>query len=338
MHKRGGPEVLEYEDTPEPTVGPGEALVRVYACGLNHLDIFTRQGSQAVKAPLPHILGLEPAGEVVELGQGVENVRLGDRVVVHPNVSCGDCPMCCQGHDNLCHNRKFIGVQVDGGYAQYVKAPARNLLAVPEGVSFEEAAACPVAFGTAWHMLVTRADVRKGETVLILGAGSGVGTAGIQVARHLGARVIAAASTDDKLERARALGAHEVVNYSQGRWSHEVRRLTGGWGVDVVFEHIGPSTWQESIASLALNGRLVTCGATTGRWGNTDLWSLFGKQLSLLGSFGANLADTRDVVERMHDRVFEPVIDRVLPLSEARFAHELLEGRQVFGKIVLTPP
>jgi NADPH:quinone reductase-like Zn-dependent oxidoreductase len=338
MHKRGAVDVLQYEDAPEPTAGPGEVLVRVYACGLNHLDVYTRQGAQAVKAPLPHILGLEPSGEVVELGQGVESVRLGDRVVIHPNIVCGDCPMCRQGHDNLCFNRKFIGVHVDGGYAQYVKVPARNLFAVPDRVSFEEAAACPVAFGTAWHMLVTRAAVRPGETVLILAAGSGVGTAGIQVARYLGARVIAAASTDQKLTQAKALGADAVVNYSQGRWSSEVRRLTDGWGVDVVFEHVGPSTWEQSVASLAPNGRLVTCGATTGRWGNTDLWSLFGKQISLLGSFGANLADTREVVQRLYGGVFKPVIDRVLPLREARLAHELLEGRQVFGKLILTPP
>jgi NADPH:quinone reductase-like Zn-dependent oxidoreductase len=338
MHKRGGPEVLQYEEAPEPTPGPGEVLVRVHACGLNHLDVYTRQGAQAVKAPLPHILGLEPAGSVAGIGPGVDSVRLADRVTVHPNIACGTCPTCVQGHDNLCYSRRFVGVQVDGGYAEYVKVPARNLLLIPDGVPFEHAAACPVAFGTAWHMLVTRAALREGETVLILAAGSGVGTAGIQVARYLGARVIAAASTDEKLALARELGADEVVNYSLDRWSSQVRRLTGGQGVDVVYEHVGPSTWEESIASMALNGRLVTCGATTGRWGRTDLWSLFGKQISLLGSFGANLADTREVVRRLYQGIFRPVIDQVIPLREARRAHELLEERRVFGKLILTPP
>jgi len=337
FYKRGGPEQLRYEDVPEPVIGPDEILVHVRACALNHLDIYTRQGAQAVKAPLPHILGLEATGDVAAVGEAVSGVQVGDRVGLHPFITCGACEYCRSGHENLCLNRKILGVNVHGGYAEYVKAPAVNAIPIPDHISYEEAAAMPVAFGTAWHMLVDRARLQAGETVLILAAGSGVGTAAIQVAKHLGARVIATASTDEKLARARELGADETINYSSGKFSHAVRKLTDGRGVDVVFEHVGPDTWQESVASLAPNGRLVTCGATTGRWGQTDLWSLFGKQLSLLGSFGATHKDHREVIGLLAAGVLKPVIDRCLPLWEAARAHELLESRQVFGKLILNP-
>lgn len=337
LYKRGGPEQLRYEDVPEPTIGPDEILLRVRACALNHLDIYTRKGAQAVKAPLPHILGLEATGDVAAVGEAVSGVQVGDRVGLHPFIMCGACESCQSGHENLCLNRKILGVDVHGGYAEYVKAPAINAIHIPDHIGYDEAAALPVAFGTAWHMLVGRARLQAGETVLVLAAGSGVGTAAIQVARHLGARIIAAASTDEKLAQARELGADETINYSGGKFSRAVRKLTDGRGVDVVFEHVGPDTWRESVASLALNGRLVTCGATTGRWGQTDLWSLFGKQLSLLGSFGATHRDHREVIGLLADGVFKPVIDRCLPLQEAAKAHQLLENRQVFGKLILNP-
>lgn len=337
FHKRGGIEQLRYEDVSEPTIGPDEILVRVRACALNYLDIYTRKGAQAVKAPLPHILGLESTGDVVAVGEAAEGVQVGDRVVVHPFIVCGACEYCQSGHENLCLKRKILGVNVHGGYAEYVKAPARNAIYLPDHVGYDEAAAMPVAFGTAWHMLVDRARLQAGETVLILAAGSGVGSAAIQVAKHLGARIIATASTDEKLAKARELGADETINYSEKRFSHAVRRLTDGRGVDVVFEHVGPDTWRESVASLALNGRLVTCGATTGRWGRTDLWSLFGKQLTLLGSFGATHKDQHEVIGLLADGVLKPVIDRCLPLREAPKAHQLLENRQVFGKLILNP-
>ncbi len=337
FYKRGGIEQLRYEDVPEPTIGPDEVLVRVRACALNYLDIYTRKGAQAVKAPLPHILGLEVAGDVVAVGEVAQGVQVDDRVVFHPFITCGTCEYCQTGYENLCVDRKILGVHVHGGYAEYVKAPARNAIRIPAHLSYDEAAALPVAFGTAWHMLVDRAQLKAGETVLILAAGSGIGSAAIQVAKYLGARVITTASTDEKLAKARELGADETINYTRQKFSHAVRRLTDGRGVDVVFEHVGPDTWKESVASLAVNGRLVTCGATTGRWGETDLWSLFGKQLNLLGSFGATQKDFREVAALVADGVFKAVIDRRLPLHEARKAHELLESRQVFGKLILNP-
>lgn len=338
MHRRGGVEQLVYEDFPTPEIGPTEVLLRVRACALNRLDIFARQGSQAVKVRLPHILGLEAAGDIVAVGEEVDNVRVGDQVVMHPTISCGTCVYCRGGHDNLCTQRRLIGVHVHGGYAEYLKAPARNAIPLPRNFSYEEAAAVPVAFGTAWHMLVTRAQLQAGETVLILAAGSGVSTAAIQIAKLKGARVIAAASSDEKLERARELGADEVINYGRERqFQYAVRRLTDGLGVDVVFEHVGPDTWQQSMASLAPLGRIVTCGATTGRWGRTDLWSLFDRERTILGSWGAALKDFYEVSEEMGKGRLKPVIARVFPLTEAREAHRLLESRDVFGKIILKP-
>lgn len=337
FYKRGSVDRLRYEEVPTPQISADEVLVRVRACALNHLDIFARRGAQGVKAPLPHILGIESAGEVAEVGAEVHNVNVGDRVMVNPRISCGRCEYCLAGHDNLCLKGKFIGIQLDGGYAEYLKAPAANMVLLPPTLPYEAAAAIPVAFGTAWHMLVTRADLKAGETVLVLAAGSGVGSAAVQVAKHLGARVFATASTDEKLARASELGADEVINYSQGKFSHAVKRLTGNRGVDLVFEHVGPATWEQSVASLALNGRLVTCGATTGRWGRTDLWSLFGKQLSLLGSYGVAKKDMEAVVELVGQGKIKPVIDRCLPLQEAALGHKLLEERDVFGKVILKP-
>ncbi|MFQ6057868.1 MAG: zinc-binding dehydrogenase [Anaerolineae bacterium] len=337
FYRRGGVDQLKYEDVPTPQISAHEVLVRVKACALNHLDIFARRGAQGVKVPLPHILGLESAGEVVEVGAQVRSVKVGQRVLVNPKISCGRCEYCLAGQDNLCMTGKLIGIQVDGGYAEYLKAPAENVIPLPVYLSYEEAAAIPVAFGTAWHMLVSRAGLKAGETVLILAAGSGVGSAAVQVAKYLGARVIATASSDEKLARAKELGADEVINYSQDNFSHVVKRLTGNRGVDVVFEHVGPNTWEKSVASLAPNGRLVTCGATTGRWGRTDLWSLFGKQLSLLGSFGASQKDVEAVADLVGQGKLKPVIDRCLPLQEAALAHRLLEERKVFGKVILRP-
>ncbi|WP_448605258.1 zinc-binding dehydrogenase [Thermoflexus hugenholtzii] len=339
MRRRGGPEVLQVEEVPTPVPGPGEVLVRVYACGLNHLDLYTRAGAQGRKAKLPHILGLEPAGEIVALGEGVTGWRVGDRVLVGAFIVCGTCEFCQAGMDNLCRQRKIIGVDRWGGYAEYVVAPAANLMRLAPHISYEAAAAVQAAFGTAWHMLVSRARIRPGETVLVLAAGSGIGTAAIQIARHFGCRVIATASSEEKLEKARALGADVLINYrQQPRFSLAVMEATGGRGADIVFEHVGSDTWKESVASLAFRGRLVFCGSTTGRWGETDLWGVFYKEAEILGSFGATRADFRAVMERVEQGIFQPVIDRVFPLEEAAQAHRYLEDRRVFGKVVLRIP
>jgi NADPH:quinone reductase-like Zn-dependent oxidoreductase len=337
FHQRGGPEVLRYEDFPRPEIGPGEVLVRVRACALNHLDIFTRQGKQGVKAKLPHIGGLETAGVIAEAASDVKNARAGRPVLVAPFVVCGRCEFCRAELENLCENRAIIGVQAHGGFAEYVKAPARNVIPIPEGLSFEEAAATPSAFGTAWHMLVGRAKLQRGEWLLVLAAGSGIGTAAIQIAKHFDCPVIATASTREKLDRAVALGADHVVNYAEERFDLAVQRITGDRGVDVVFEHVGEDTWKESVASLRPGGRLVTCGGTTGRWGQTDIWSLFGKQLSLLGSFGAVQSDFETVLDLVGRGVFQPVISRVYPLAETARAQAEIEDRKHFGKVIVVP-
>lgn len=338
MHQRGGPDVLCYEDFPMPEPGPGEVLVQVRACALNHLDVFTRRGEQGRRVNLPHIPGIETAGEVVALGDGVTELRVGDRVVSGPGIWCGRCHRCQAGHENLCIERRIVGVDVHGGYAQYIKLPAYVFARLPESITFEQGAATLIAFGTAWHMLVDRASLSPGETLLVLAAGSGVGMAAVQVGKFLGAQIIATAGTDEKLARIRDVGADETINYvRQPRFARAVRKLTDGRGVDVVFEHVGTDTWKDSVAALAVGGRLVTCGSTTGRWGETDLWSLFAKQATLLGSFSSTQDNFRAVLRLAGEGKLSPVIDSVLPLSAAAEAHRRLEARQVFGKIVLQP-
>lgn len=337
MHQRGGPEVLTYELAfPDPTLGPDDVLIRVRACGLNRVDIFTRAGEQGVRPPLPHILGMEVAGDVAAVGENVRDVQVGARVLVPPSTPCGACEWCRRGAANICPNQQVLGRTRHGGYAELVAVPAAGLLLLPPSLSYEQGASVVVAFGTAWHMLVTRARVRPGETVLVLAAGSVVGTAAIQVAKHLGCRVIATASSDEKLAKAQALGADAVINYSRERFDRRARRLTDGRGVDVVIEHVGADTWQHSVAAVAPLGRIVTCGSTTGRWGNTDLWSLFGKEISLLGSFGANRDELLALLPLVVDGTFKTVIDRIFPLEQAADAHRYMDQRQQFGKLVLT--
>lgn len=334
--KRGGIEQLRFEEVPTPQVGPGDALVKVRACGLNHLDIFTREGSHGVHAPLPHIGGLEPAGEIADVGSAVTGWKVGDRVLVGSAITCGECEYCTSGNDNLCPRRKVIGVHVNGGFAEYIRVPARILLRMPPTLSFEEAAAVPTAFGTAWHMLVSRAKIQRGEWVLVLAAGSSVGVAGIQVARHFGCKTIAAASTEDKLVKAKELGADHVVNYTERNFQHAVMQITHERGVDVVFEHVGTTTWEKSLASLHPLGRLVTCGSTTGRYGQTDLWSTFWKQLTILGSFGFSSEEMHLVWEMIGEGKFHAVIDRTFPLAESAAAQTYLADRKQFGKVIVT--
>lgn len=337
FREHGGVEKLEYGYLPEPVPGPGEVLVRVKACALNHLDIWTRQGMPGVKIPLPHILGCDIAGEVAKLGHGVRGISIGKKVVIAPGISCGRCPYCRAGWDSLCDHYKIMGLQVNGGYAEYVKAPARNLIPVSKKCTFEEWAAVPLVFLTAWHMLVTRAELKKGETVLIHAAGSGIGSAAIQIAKYLGARVFATVGSDEKIKRAKALGADEVINYEKKDFSLEVKRLNRGRGVDVVFEHIGPTTFQKSLASLARKGRLVTCGVTSGPLVNLDLRFLFIRQLSISGSYMGGMRELGKVIRRVERGKFKPVVDKVFPLREAQEAHARMLERKNFGKIVLVP-
>lgn len=337
FYKRGGLENLRFEDVPTPQVGPHDALVKMRACGLNHLDIFTREGSHGVHAPLPHIGGLEPAGEIAELGAEVAGWKVGDRVLVGAATVCGECEYCTSGNDNICPRRRVIGIHIDGGFAEYIKVPASILIPIPDSLSFVQAAAAPSAFGTAWHMLVTRAQIKAGEWVLILAAGSSIGVAGIQVAKHFGCKVIATASTDEKLQKAKEIGADYLINYADAsrNFAHEVMRITQNRGVDVVFEHVGTATWEKSIASLRPTGRLVTCGGTTGRFGQTDIWSLFFKQISLLGSYGWTTKEFFPVWDLIGKGVFRPIIDRTFPLAETAAAQQYMTERKQFGKVLV---
>ncbi|HJR08611.1 MAG TPA: zinc-binding dehydrogenase [Pyrinomonadaceae bacterium] len=338
FRQHGGAEVLEYvEDAPEPRVRANEVLVEVRACALNHLDVWARKGLPGIEIPLPHILGNDVAGVVREVGEVVDWVRAGDEVLLQPGVSCGHCAECLRGLDNLCASYDILGYRRDGGYAQFVAAPAVNVVPKPSSLSWEEAAALPLVTVTAWHMLVSRAQVQPGEDVLIHAAGSGVGSIGIQIAKLRGARVIATAGSDEKLERARALGADETVNYTRADWPKEVRRLTNKKGVEVVFEHTGAETWPGSVSVLARNGRLVTCGATSGYDARTDLRQVFYRHVSLLGSFMGSKAELLDAMKFVERGQIRAVVSQTLPLAEARRAHELLEDRAQFGKLVLVP-
>jgi len=284
---------------------------------------------------MPHVLGNDVAGQVAATGAGVEDVVTGARVMLAPGVSCGLCRACLAGEDNACRRYRILGYQIHGGYAELVRCPVVNAIPVPDGFSFAEAAAFPLVFLTAWHMLVVRARLRPGEDVLVWGAGSGVGMAAIQLAKLLGGRVIASAGSDSKLELARKLGADALVNHHTGDVVAEVKRLTGKKGADVVIEHVGEATWERSILALAHGGRLVTCGATTGPRGTTDLRYLFAKQLSLLGSYMGSKAELLDVAALFFARKLRTVVHATLPLGEARRAHEMMEASEHFGKIVL---
>ena len=337
FYEHGGPEVLRYEERPDPSFKANEVLVEVRACALNHLDVWARKGMPGVEIPLPHILGNDVAGVVREVGELVDWVRPGDEVLLQPGVSCGHCRECLRGADNLCPEYRIIGYLRDGGYAELVAAPGVNVVPKPKGLSWAEAAALPLVTVTAWHMLVGRAGVRPGEDVLIHAAGSGVGSVGIQVAKLRGARVIATAGSDAKLEKARALGADEVVNYTREDWPKEVRRLTEKRGVDVVFEHTGAETWPGSILCLKRDGRLVTCGATSGWDARTDLRHVFYRHLNVLGSFMGSKSELLDAMQFVERGRIRAVVDRELPLPEARRAHELMQDRAQFGKLVLVP-
>ena len=334
FHTHGGPEVLRLEEVADPVIAPGEALVRVRACALNHLDLWQRRGLRRVAIPLPHISGSDVSGIVVETRGG--DIPTGARVMLQPGISCGHCLACLSGADNECPHYEVLGYRNHpGGYAELTSVPLQNLVPLPDSVSFVDAAAFPLTFVTAWHMLITRANVQRGEDVLVLAAGSGVGQAAIQIARMQGARVIATAGSDAKLERARTLGAAEVINHHTQDIAEEIKRITSRRGVDVVVEHVGAATWAKSMRSLARNGRIVTCGATTGGDAAVDLLALFSKRLTILGSYMGTKAELVRAAGHLFAGRLKPVIDRTFPLAEAADAQRRLEESGQFGKIVL---
>ncbi len=335
--QHGGPEVLKYTEVADPQIKSDEVLIEVRACALNHLDVWVRVGLPGIQIPLPHILGNDVAGVVREAGELVTWAKPGDEVMVQPGLSCGHCLECLSGRDNMCDTYDILGYRRNGGYAELVAVPGVNLIPKPQRLSWPDAAALPLVTLTAWHMLVSQARLQPGEDVLIHAAGSGVGSMGIQIAKLFGARVIATASSDEKLAKARELGADETINYTRDDWPKEVKRLTDRRGVDVVFEHTGAATWPGSLVSLKKGGRLVTCGATSGFDARTDLRQVFYRHLTILGSMMGSKGELLTAMKFVESGQIHAVVDRTLPLSEARRAHESMEDRAQFGKLVLLP-
>ena len=335
FHEFGGLEKLQYEDTLIPKIGPDEALIKVRACALNHLDIWARAGTRSERIPLPHISGSDISGEISETGEMIKGHVKGERVLIEPGISCGHCDYCTNGWDSLCESYKIIGYETQGGYSEYVAIPGANILPIPDKLSFEQAAAVPLVFLTAWHMLVTRANLSPGETVLVWAAGSGVGSAAIQVGKLLGARVITTVGNDSKKEKAEKLGADFVLNHHTDDVSSQVKRITNGRKANVVFDHIGQATWEQSMKSMAPAGRLVNCGVTSGGKAEIDIRYIFVKQFSLMGSYMGGKGELLKVLSFFEDGKLRPVVDSVFPLSEARTAQEKMEKSEHFGKIVL---
>ena len=337
IHRHGGPEALVYEDAPEPTIAPHQALIRVRACSINHLDLFVRAGIPGMTFHMPHVPGSDIAGDVVAVGGLCERVKPGWRVLLSPGLSCRQCQPCLAGNDNLCRGYTVFGYALDGGNTELLAAPEYSVIRIPDGLAFEPAAAAPLVFLTAWHMLMARAKLQPGEDVLVLAASSGVGMAAIQIAKMFQCRVISTAGGESKMARARELGADHVIDHYRQDIGAEVKKLTGKRGVDVVVEHVGQATWPKSLESLAPAGRLVTCGATTGFDAAVDLRYLFSKQWSLLGSFMGTMGELHHVLNFVFRGQLKPVVDSVYPLSEIRAAHERLENRQQFGKVIVNP-
>ena len=336
----GGPEVLETAELPRPQPGPGQALVRVYAAGVNAFDLMARAGRYKPNPGFPHILGADFGGEVAEVGPDVhETVQVGQRVTAWWVVSCQRCEQCITGHPNRCAlGYKDLGAHLPGAYAQYVLVPAANLIPIPEEMSWEEAAAIPTAFGTAWHMLITRANLRPGETILIHAASSGVSTAAIQIAKLVGAYVFTTSSEDWKVERARSLGADETINYAREDFQQEIMRRTGKRGVDVVLEHVGGDVWEKSIRSLTRGGRLVTTGGTASYDVSMNVAYVFHKELTIIGSNSATKRELEIMMPLFRSGKLKPIIDSIFPLERAADAHRHMESRKHFGKIILRIP
>lgn len=335
IHEFGGPEVLRYEDIPDPRPRKDQVLVRVKAVAMNHLDLWVRKGLPGVQ--LPHILGSDIAGEVVEVGEYITSVEVGQHVLLAPMHFCNRCSQCVGGRQNMCRQFTVLGNGVDGGNCELIAVPEVNVIRIPDNLDFQQAASVPLVFLTAFHMLTGRASIRPGHTVLVLGANSGVGIAAIQVAKLFQATVIATAGNEQKMAKARELGADHVINHYKQNISDEVKRITNREGVDIVVEHVGPATWEHSLKSLKPGGTLVTCGATTGPQVSMDLRFVFSRQLSVLGSYMGTMGELNGVLKHVFSGKLKPVVDCVFALSEARAAHEYMEKSEMFGKVVLNP-
>ncbi len=336
FHENGGPDVLRIEDVPRPEPGPGEVLVRVRAAALNHLDLWVRRGLP-IETTMPHVGGSDVAGDIAEVGAGVDPSRVGERVVVNPSLACGHCRECAQGEESMCPRYRILGEHTDGGFAEYVAVDADRAYALPDDLSYEDAAALPISYMTAWRALVGRAALRPGEDVLVIGASGGTALAAVQIARLLGARVFALTKGAEKVARLKEIGADVAYDRADEDWSAAVYRDTGKRGVDVVVENVGAATWSGSLRALAKGGRLVTYGATAGPKVELDVRQVFWKQIQVIGTTMASRAEFEAMLRVVFAGRLRPVVDSVLPLDRIREAHERLESGEQIGKIVLVP-
>ena len=334
---QGTPGKFELREMPDPQPGSGEVVVEVHACGLNHIDLWTETGGLPIPIQLPRIPGGEVSGRVADIGPDVTGWRRGDAVAIQSNIFCGQCEFCRRGDESICLFGKLLGVDLDGGFAGKVLVPARTLIRLPEGLDFDSSAALTLAGSTAMHMLTNRAQVRKGDWVLVMGASSGVGSAGIQIARELGARVITTASNETKAALVKKLGAEFVIDSNDPHWPSEVRKITQRRGVDLILEHVGGDVLMRSFECLARGGTIVTCGATIGRDVRLNVWPLFVKQQTLIGSYGRNRADLEATLQWAAQGKLKPVIDSAFPLERAGEAFDKLRARKVLGKVLIKP-
>ncbi|MGR3179164.1 MAG: zinc-binding dehydrogenase [Candidatus Anammoxibacter sp.] len=335
FHEHGGTEKLVYEDFPDPQAGVDDVIVKVRSCSINHIDIWIRQGIPAYKMDLPHVSGCDVSGVVEDVGKNVADVNVGDKVIVAPGLSCFKCDECISGNDNLCDSFKIFGAGTHGGYAEFVKAPSNSIIQMPNSLTFVESAAFPLTFLTAYHMLVSRIDLRVGQNILIIAAGSGIGTAAVRIAKLLGARVIATVGSEEKVEKLEIMGVDDIINYNQEDFAKRVLDLTDGRGVDAVFENVGPETWEKSISCLAKNGKLVTCGATSGPNVDISLRTLFMKQLAIYGSVMGTRKELFEIIRFVLAGELRITIDSVFELKNARKAQEKMLARKNFGKIMI---
>jgi NADPH:quinone reductase-like Zn-dependent oxidoreductase len=336
IHAHGGVDQLRYDDAADPKITSSkDVIVKLEAAALNHIDIWVRLGATGMTIPMPHILGADGAGVVVEVGREVKSVRTGDNVCLYAFTGCGECEFCLANRDFLCIRVRSLGERLDGTYAQYVKVSPENCFPVPSYMTFDEAAAFPLVFVTVWRMLVTNARLRPGESLLIIGIGGGVASAALQVAKRTGARILVTSGSDEKLDRAAALGADHGINHRRKNFAEEVKRLTDNRGVDVVLDSVAGEVWQKSLHSLAHGGRLVTCGATAGGEPNDDINTMVSQELNIYGSTLGSREDFRQLLSFLDATQIHPIIDRKFPLGEARAAQQRMEEARQFGKIVL---
>jgi NADPH:quinone reductase-like Zn-dependent oxidoreductase len=336
IRAHGGVDQLRYEEAPEPRIiSAKDVIVKLEAAALNHIDIWVRLGATGMEIPMPHILGADGAGVVVDAGTEVESPRAGDKVCLYSFTGCGACEFCRSDRDFMCIRVRSLGERLDGTYAEYVRVAPENCFPIPAYMNFDEAAAFPLVFVTVWRMLVTNAQLQAGETLLVIGIGGGVAGAALQVAKRIGARVIVTSGSDEKLERARLLGADHGINHRRKNFAEEVRPLTDDRGVDVVLDSVAGEVWQKSLAALAPGGRLVTCGATAGAEPNDDLPAMISKELKIYGSTLGSREDFRQLLSFLDGAQIRPIIDGKFPLKEAAAAQRRMEEALQFGKILL---